>query len=292
MHIVTLTTCHNRRDCTLSALSDLHEQALPDGVVLSHVIVDDGSTDGTSDAVSKQFPDVEIVKGDGQLYWAGGMRYGWEQSVNKKRFDYLFVYNDDVRLNRSAVADLLETLEQSQWVNGKPHVIVGSFKSTDGLMTTYGGRRRSSNWHPLKFTKTVEPNGLPQKSDTLAMNGALISSDALGAIGFLSDYFIHSGADYEYGVKLTKAGGTILVAGKHIGTCDLNTQMGPQDELSLTLLQRLDLLTDIKREPFKQRYQYYRRHGGLFWPFLFVSPYITVWLRHFWFKLIRVFSSS
>ncbi len=292
MHIVTLTTCHNRRDCTLAVLSDLHEQKLPKGVSLFHVVVDDGSTDGTTATVRERFPKVEIVEGDGHLFWAGGMRYGWEQSASKKNFDYLFVFNDDVRLHRSAITDLLETLGQSEGINERPHAIVGSFKSTDGLITTYGGRRRSSNWHPLKFAATVEPNGLPQRADTLAMNGALISADALSGVGFLSEYFIHSGADYEYGLRLIKAGGAVIVAGKHIGTCDLNTQMEPPDEFSLTLIQRLRLLADIKREPFRQRYQFYKRHGGPLWPFLWISPYLTVWFRHAWFRLARVFGSS
>ena len=98
MHIVTLATCHNRLNKTISSLSDLHSQNLPPDTTLEHVIVDDGSTDGTFNAVRHQFPDVEIVKGSGQLFWAGGMRYGWEQLVRLKTFDFLFVYNDDVNL--------------------------------------------------------------------------------------------------------------------------------------------------------------------------------------------------
>lgn len=288
IHIVTLTTCHNRCVATLASLADLHDQELPGYVSMAHVLVDDGSTDETCREVNRQFPDVEIVQGDGQLYWAGGMRLGWERSVSKKAFDYLFVYNDDVRLNQAAIKELLKTLKSENGAKDLPHVIVGSFTNQDGSETTYGGRCRSSIWHPLKFAMLVEPNGWPQKADTLNMNGALISASALREVGFLSDFFIHSGADFEYGLKLTKAGGTIYVAGEHIGTCDLNRQMEPPDEFLLTLMQRLRLLMDIKREPFRQRYQYYKNHGGFFWLFLWVSPYLTVWIRHVWFALVRL----
>lgn len=280
MHIVTLTTCHNRRDCTLAVLSDLHAQDLPAGVTLAHVIVDDGSSDGTAEAVRARFPDVEIVPGDGQLYWAGGMRHGWTQSASRKAFDYLFVYNDDVRLDKSAIADLVKSSLSLMERRAEPHVIAGSFRSADGRATTYGGRRRSSLWHPLKFAHLVEPDGTLQRADTLNMNGALISRSALSRVGFLSDYFVHSGADFEFGLKLRKAGGAVFVSERHIGRCDLNPETNALPEHSRTLKDGLRRLFDRKREPFRQRLHYYRRHGGLLWPVYWVAPYITIWFRH------------
>jgi GT2 family glycosyltransferase len=41
----------------------------PDALVL-----DDASSDGTSDAIAVQFPDVTVLHGDGELCWNGGMR--------------------------------------------------------------------------------------------------------------------------------------------------------------------------------------------------------------------------
>jgi len=276
LNIVSLTTCHNRREHTLAALSDLHEQILPADVSMTHVIVDDGSTDGTAAAVRTHFPDVEIVQGSGDLFWAGGMRHGWEQAVSNKVFDYLFVYNDDVRLEQSAISCLLDagaTLAEHR-------IVVGSFLSEDGRVTTYGGRRRSSRWHPLKFAEIVEPDGTLQEADTLNMNGALISNSALSRVGFLSDYFVHSGADFEYGLKLRKAGGSVVVAGRHIGRCDLNPASTILPEHSERLGDSLQQLFNQKREPFRQRLNYYRRHGGWLWPALWVSPYVTIWFRH------------
>jgi len=289
LRIVTLATCYNRRDHTLDSLSDLHQQQLADGVLLQHVIVDDGSSDGTADAVREQFPDVEIVKGNGQLYWAGGMRHGWAEAVAGRKFDYLFVYNDDVSLSPDAIADLLAASE-SVWQENPCHVIAGSFKSSDGGQTTYGGRLRSSSWHPLKFAGMVEPNGRVQRADTLNMNGALITAEALKKVGFLSDYFLHSGADFEFGLKLAKAGGAVYVAGQPIGECDANPELGggPTVSAFTPLRQRLGLIFDNKREPFRQRLCYYRQHGGVLWPVLWVSPYVTVWIRYAWDVLLRL----
>ena len=276
MLIATLTTCHNRKDCTLAALSGLHAQALPEGVSLEHVIVDDGSSDGTAAAVKKEFPDVEVVAGEGDLYWAGGMRFGWEQAVRHMEFDHLFVYNDDVRLEPTALADLLAACTDRPG----PVVVAGSFLSLDGRRTTYGGRRRSSRRHPLKFAEIVEPDGTVQEADTLNMNGALISKSALDSVGFLSNYFVHSGADFEYGLKLRKAGGRVLVAPRYIGRCDMNPASEQLPENEASLRDGLRKLFDSKREPFRQRLAYYRRHGGALWPAWWLAPYVTIWFRH------------
>jgi GT2 family glycosyltransferase len=283
MKIITLATCHNRAGSTLAALSDLHEQVLPEDVCLSHVIVDDGSTDGTSESVGKAFPGVEIVQGNGNLFWAGGMRHGWEQAISGGDFDYLFVYNDDVRLNVSAISCLLEASKNLQQAS----IVVGSFLGDDGLTTVYGGRRHSSRWHPLKFAEIVEPDGTLQQADTLNMNGALISSAALATVGFLSGYFVHSGADFEYGLKLRKSGGIIVVARDHIGHCALNPDSTFLPQYSETLSGSLTLLFDQKREPFRQRWCFYRQHGGWFWPILWISPYLTVWFRFLYQNMTR-----
>ena len=76
MHIVALACCRNRRQLTLSAISDLYGQNLSNDIKLSIVLVDDSSSDGTSQSVLDLYPNVELVDGSGDLYWAGGMRFG------------------------------------------------------------------------------------------------------------------------------------------------------------------------------------------------------------------------
>lgn len=275
--VLTLATCHNRRACTLAALGDLHAQQLPEGAVLAHAIVDDGSTDGTGDAVRAAYPDVTVIAGDGALFWAGGMRHGWQQHARHQAFDYLFVYNDDGRFDPDALACLLAAAPGPD----VPAVVVGSFRDMEGTTTTYGARRRSSRWHPFKFGRIVEPDGTVQQAETLNMNGALIARAALERVGFLSEYFVHSNADFEYGLKLRKAGGQVVVAPRHIGRCAMNpaSRVTPLD--APTLRDAISMLFDPKREPFGQRLRLYRQHGGWLWPLFWVVPYVTIWLYPF-----------
>lgn len=278
MHIVALTTCHNRREKTLQSLKSLYSQKLPLGVNFEVTIVNDGSTDGTTLAVKQTFPDVEIIEGNGNLYWAGGMRFGWEESVRHKKFDFLFVYNDDIHLKQDALAHLIEISSFVSKYEGLLHVIIGAFTDQSSQNTTYGGLINNCWWHPLRF-KRVDPTGNPQKVDTLNMNAALITYKALDQVGFLANYFQHSGADYEYGLRLRKAGGTIWLSSNSIGWCDRNSIQGTMYESNISLRERLYRLFSLKGHPLYQSLRYYKDHGGVFWLILWLGLYLREFLR-------------
>ena len=84
MKIAVLLACHNRKDKTISCLNSLFNANLFLNYSLEVYLVDDCSTDGTSEAVTNFFPNVNIIRGNGNLYWNQGMRLAWKTSVKKK----------------------------------------------------------------------------------------------------------------------------------------------------------------------------------------------------------------
>lgn len=272
MKIVTLATCHNRKEMTLRALRDLHAQVLPESVVVEHVLVDDGSTDGTADAVRDQYPDVEIVQGSGRLYWAGGMRYGWKKAVSRKVFDCLVVYNDDIRLFDYSIKRLLDTLEFGLRKYGEKLVIVGSFSDESGLILTYGGQMQS-RWNPIKFERLPASSKI-QEADTLNMNLALLTFSLVDSVGFLSDYFVHSGADFEYGLKAKAMGGQVLVCPGYVGICLRNEDEKSGFGRASTVIQRFRWLVSVKEMPLITRVRYARSYCGFLWPAFVLGPFV------------------
>jgi GT2 family glycosyltransferase len=86
MRIAVLMTCHNRREKTLGCLRALFVNDLPHDTSLHVILVDGGSTDNTAEFVRTEFPQVDILLGDGNLFWNRGMQRAFARAM-VARFD-------------------------------------------------------------------------------------------------------------------------------------------------------------------------------------------------------------
>lgn len=137
MRIAALLATRNRKEKTIACLQSLQQQVLSDEVQINIYITDDASTDGTKDAVQRQFPSAMIYSGDGNLFWAGGMRNSWSQAA-KTSPDYYLLLNDDTLLTHDAVSILLAHPAPSS------AVCIGSTVDPQNGERSYGGRKLTS----------------------------------------------------------------------------------------------------------------------------------------------------
>lgn len=270
--ILSLAACHNRREKTLMALESLYRQNLPSNVTLKNFIVDDGSSDGTSSAIAKMFRDVQVIDGTRDLYWAGAMRLGWANLSTLSDIDYLFVYNDDVVFFDGAINALLESIQMTE-INGVDNIAmaVGCFVDPDTGVKTYGGVERSLNPHPLSLRLARKKDGIYNEVLSGNMNGCLISIKALRSFGFLADYFVHSGADYEFGLRARKNGFRTIEVVKPIGFCKRNQKNGTSSEIGISFTERYNRLFSIKEMPLNVLLPYHHHHAGKAWVFWLIS---------------------
>lgn len=124
--IAVLITCHNRRETTLACLRRLFAQVLPDNTAFTVFLVDDGCTDGTGGAVKREFPSVNVILGDGNLYWNQGMRLAWKTAAETRDWDGYLWLNDDTMLLNGALLAMLETMKKQEQATGKRGIVVGS----------------------------------------------------------------------------------------------------------------------------------------------------------------------
>src|SRR5574344_1460351 len=110
-NVALLMTVHHRKAKTLSFLSECFRQidalTSDDRYSFTFFLNDDGSTDGLSVDVAEHFPQVKLIKTQGNKYWCGGLRTVWTEAA-KEDFDYYIWLDYDLELCETAFSVLMD----------------------------------------------------------------------------------------------------------------------------------------------------------------------------------------
>jgi len=277
MQIIALLACHNRRVKTLECLSALFEGNLPETVGLQAVLVDDGSSDGTADAVKAAYPLVTVAHGDGTLFWNRGMHRAQSVAV-QSRPDFLLWLNDDTILVPNALDNLLSAYECARREGGPDVVIVGATVDPSTNALTYGGLRSRSRLRRFNFIKLPL---VPEVQECQAMNGniVLVPRAIYERVGALDPVFEHALGDIDYALRVRSAGFPVFVAPGFQGTCSANKAQRTHLDSSLPMGERWKRFVSRKGLPPTSWRHFVRRHAGRAWLFYFIYPYINFALR-------------
>lgn len=113
---------HNRRKVTIKGLSYLNTALVnyykkSNLIKYKVVLVDDGSTDKTSDWVSKHYPHIDILYGDGNLWWSGATNLGLSYSLNNLNPNYIMFWNDDLTVYSEYFLALEKIIQNEKFKN-------------------------------------------------------------------------------------------------------------------------------------------------------------------------------
>ena len=272
MKLSVLITCYNRKEKTLACLDALFKNFFPDGLCLEVFLVDDGSTDGTADAVRNLFPSVHVLSGDSNLFWCRGMHKAFETALQDDN-DYYLWLNDDTMLQPDALARLLEC--EAALGRNKPAIIVGSTIDADTGKLTYGGVVRTSMFKPVSFER-VEPGKEAQRCDSMTGNIVLIPSQVAHAVGNLDPVFEHAMGDTDYALRARQLGFEVWVGPGIFGSCCANPNAGTFLDASQPLSQRWRQMMSRKGLPWRSWLVLTRRHAGPLWLIYFAWPYVCL----------------
>jgi GT2 family glycosyltransferase len=275
--VAIIMTSHNRREKTIACLQALSASQCVGHVELNAVLADDGSTDGTAEAVGQAYPWVRVVYGDGSLFWCRGMHRAFEAAL-QQGFDYYLWLNDDTMLYADALSRLLDCAVTQRALAGKPVIVVGSTVDEDTGKPTYGGERRTSPWRRTSF-ELVQPGDRAQPCDSMDGNIVLIPAETARLAGNLDPVFEHAMGDTDYGLRALKLGVGIWVAPGVHGTCGHNSASNTFMDPVLPLSKRWRLMLGRKGLPWRSWWMFTRRHTGVFWPVFFLWPYARVVLN-------------
>jgi GT2 family glycosyltransferase len=268
--IAVLITCHNRKEKTLSCLTALFNCILPDGYTFDVFLVDDGSTDGTSNAVKEKFPQVNIIQGNGNLFWNRGMHLAWTIAAKTNDYNYYLWLNDDTCLYPNAIEELV-----TYCVSMNNNALISStLQSSISGIATYGGQKG----------RLLVPNGKLQECETVNGNCILIPRVIFQKVGNLDYVFRHAIGDLDYGYRVGKAGFKLYIAPDYLGTCESNPALPKWCLETTPLWKRIQLLYSplAYAEPIPF-FIYEKRHFGLFIAVKhFISAHIRVLFPQLW----------
>nr|WP_144710138.1 glycosyltransferase family 2 protein [Curtobacterium pusillum] len=261
-----IMTVFNRRELTLNCLRMLHGQEGLERIFDLHVwVLDDGSTDGTAEAIRREFPRaVTVLRGSGDQYWSSGMATAQRAAVETDP-DFLLWLNDDVELVSNAIRSLLATYSLCEGV------VIGAVSSKASGATTYSGFRRVGR-RPGQLSQ-VDPLEAPQRVDTINGNIVLIPRRVYYALGTVEPRFAHAYGDWDYGYRAKRSGIELYLAPGYLGFCERNSVSGTWLDSDVPRIDRARRLFGRKGFPVRSHALFLARHGGWLWPVYFAATY-------------------
>ncbi|CAN5665055.1 hypothetical protein BH18ACI1_BH18ACI1_02470 [soil metagenome] len=228
---------HNRREITLlclRSLSRIDTQSLN----VHTIIVDDGSTDGTSQAIERDFPEVELIKADGSLWFTEGTNVGIRAAL-KHNPDYVLMINDDQVFDSKFLQFMVETAEKY------PRSIIGSllllwdaphklFQVAPVWDTWQGG------WQLWEEQTIWTIPKKPWEVGIIVGNCVLVPVQAIRQEGLMNSKRYPNFGDAEYTPRLKKKGWRLLIEPRARVFCQPNTI--PPKITKMPLKNKLDAL--------------------------------------------------
>jgi GT2 family glycosyltransferase len=270
--IAVLLACYNRKQKTLHFLERLVKQTSFEKHSIDIYLLDDNSSDGTATAVKEKFPQVDILTGPGNLFWARSMRTIWEHAISKKPYDLFCLFNDDVVLFDDALEKLLKAYQQS---DNKGTVLIGSTLDPKTNKISYGGN--IFRVHPLKNNsyELIEPDeSRPVKCEWGNANVLLVDVATVNRIGILPGTYTHFFSDFDYTSTAYRAGLNVLIAPGYYGYCedDHGVKWLPRNT---SLKERIDYLNSPKGLAYREYLFFIKKH----YPAGYIKEFIKLWLK-------------
>jgi len=182
---------------------------------VSIVVVDDGCTDGTSEMLRDEFPQVHVVRGEGDWWYTRSMNEGFELAYSLEP-NYVLTMNDDVRLPADYIHNIYTAIKEAKGV-----CIMGSISVTESSpeRITFSGVK-DINWWRFKYTHhmphyseidTMKVSGT-KESKVLPGRGMLIPTALLKSLNGFDPDLIQYGSDDDFCLRAATNGARVMVS--------------------------------------------------------------------------------
>lgn len=116
--VYVITLSFNRKEDTIECIESLRKMNYPYFKIL---VVENGSTDGSGQAIKDRYPDLEMVEIKRNIGYAKGFNTGIKYAFMEGA-DYFLILNNDIIVDPEALTELVKTAQEDEeigFVSGK-----------------------------------------------------------------------------------------------------------------------------------------------------------------------------
>ncbi len=204
----------NKKDEVLECLESVYQLDYPNYEV---VVVDNGSTDGSIDAISNTFPHAHLIRHAYNAGVAGGRNLGVNYANRNFSYDYLYFLDNDTRVDKESLSQLTRMIGKDGQIGiGTPK----SYRTSQpGIIASAGGINVNLYTGSMRDIGAGEVDRAqyerPKLVNSCAGFAFLVKKEVLLRVGsFDNDFNPYGWEDVDFCLRARKSGFKILYVPK------------------------------------------------------------------------------
>jgi len=292
--IAILLPVYNHLEYTRISLDNLKKNTKSVlGCILNTILIDDGSSDGTSDWVKINFPDIKILQGNGNLWWSGAINLGASYAINELNVDYILLWNNDIKAGSDYFSNLSRIVHQYDQDS-----VIGSkilIQEDPGMVWSMGGyfQPKTGKYDMYGYyEKDSELFNKIYSVDWLTGMGTIIPKKVIQTIGYWDNKNFpqyHGDSDFTYRAKLK---GFKILVDPSLKIYNSVKSSGLEHKGSYRNL--LKLITDIRsKSNLSKNMKFYRLYATSLRAYIpLIGLYFKIFGGFFKWKLLSLFGKK
>jgi GT2 family glycosyltransferase len=193
----------NGRDLVLDCLHSIQQLRYSNVIT---VVVDNGSTDGSVEAVQEQYPNVILIENKRNLRWSGGNNVGIKYALENQAA-YILLLNNDTIVDPDMIRELVDVAEKDQSI-GLLGPKIYYHHDPELLWYAGGGVKmiQGKFWHIGIREKDTGQYDEVSDVDYITGCALMIRDSVVDRIGLLDPAYIAYGEDVDYSLRAEQSG--------------------------------------------------------------------------------------